>query len=36
MVELGHYSDLGILANENLVSKICKEPLKLGSWILQV
>ena len=32
MVDLGPFSDLGILANENLVSKIStKEPLELGS-----
>ena len=30
MVELGPFSDLGILANENLVSKIPKDPLELG------
>ena len=32
MVELGPFSNLGILENENLVSKISKEPLELGSW----
>ena len=32
MVELCPFSDLGILANENLVSKISKEPPELGSW----
>ena len=31
MVELVRFSDLGILANENIVSKISKEPLELVS-----
>ena len=33
MVELGSFSELGILASENLVSKISKEPLELGSGL---
>ena len=28
--ELDPFSDLGILANENLVSKVSKEPFELG------
>ena len=31
MVELVPFSDLGILANENLASNISKVPLELGS-----
>ena len=34
MVALGPFTDLGILANENFVSKISKEPFVLGSWNL--
>ena len=31
VVELRPFSNLGILANESLVSKISKKPLELGS-----
>ena len=36
MVELSPFSGLGILANENLVSKISKEPLCYAHEILRV
>ena len=34
-VKILHGGDVGILGNENLVCKISKEPLDLGSWNLQ-
>ena len=33
MVELGLFSDLGILANESLVRKISKEPIEV--WLMK-